>query len=85
MLKALYAAEMILHEQRVFNRDAEMVLFAMLDEGMSFDEALESWAEFSGQRRDDIEDRMNRSCRLTCKANVRYLLERCCEVYEHEN
>lgn len=59
-------------------KEIDMVLFAMLEAGYGYAEALRAYAEFDGRSRPEIERVMEEAARMAGHWNgIRYILEEC--------
>ena len=78
MLKALIAAAEMLARRGINNKEADMVLFAMLEEGIGYAEALRAYVEYDGRSRAEIERIMEEAARDAGQwTGIRYILEDC--------
>lgn len=86
MLKALYLARESLNKKRIWNTDMVMVLFAMLEEGVSYTEALRAYAEYLGKTPVEVEGMLLKaSMDAGLWSGPRYILERCYQEVSYEN
>lgn len=78
MLKSLYRARELLRLRGVWSQEMGMVLFAMLEEGWGYAEALRAYSDFAGMSRTEIERKMEEACRAAGRwTGARYILEDC--------
>lgn len=78
MLKSLYMARERLVSRGIWNREMLMVLFAMLEEGVSYSESLRFYAEFEGKSTCEVERAMETAAiNAGIWSGARYILERC--------
>ena len=78
MLKALTKARELLTHRGVWSREMNMVLFAMLEEGYGYAEALRAYSEYDGRSRTEIERIMEEAARAAGHwTGARYILEDC--------
>lgn len=77
-MKSLYRARELLSLRGVWSQEMGMVLFAMLEEGWGYAEALRAYSDFSGMSRTEIERKMEEACRAAGRwTGARYILEDC--------
>lgn len=78
MLNTLIKAAEMLARRGINSKEADMVLFAMLEDGIGYTEALRYYAEFEGRSRTEIEGRMEEAARNAWHwTGIRYILEDC--------
>lgn len=80
MLRALIKSREMLARWGVDSDDMCMVLFAMLEEGLAYAEALRAYSEYRCRSCTAIERDMEAACvRKGCWCGARYILEKCYE------
>lgn len=78
LLKTLMKAAEMLARRGLCCKEMDMVLYAMLDEGWSYSEALCAYSEFDGRSRAEIERIMEEEARQAGRwTGARYILEDC--------
>ena len=78
MVRALIKAAEMLARRGLYCKEMDMVLFAMLDEGYSYAEALRAYSDFDGRSRTEIERIMEEEARQAGHwTGARYILEDC--------
>ena len=78
MLKSLIAAAEMLARRGICCKEADMVLFAMLEDGIGYTDALRYYVEFDGRSRTEIEGRMEEAARDAGRwTGIRHILEDC--------
>ena len=78
MLSALYKARERLVSRGIWNREMVMVLFGMLEEGVSYSESLRAYAEYEGKSICEVERAMETAAiNAGIWSGARYILERC--------
>ena len=77
-MKMLIKAAEMLARRGLASTEMDMVLFAMLEEGYGYAEALRAYAEFDGRSRVEIERIMEEEARRSGYwTGARYILEDC--------
>ena len=77
-MRALIKAAEMLARRGLHCKEMDMILFAMLDEGYSYAEALRAYSEFDGRSRTEIERNMEEEARMAGHwTGARYILEDC--------
>ena len=77
-MKLLIKAAEMLARRGLASKEMDMVLFAMLEEGYGYAEALRAYAEFDGRSRLEIERIMEEEARRSGHwTGARYILEDC--------
>lgn len=77
-MKSLIKAAEMLARRGINNKEADIVLFAMLEDGIGYTDALRYYAEFDGRSRTEIEGRMEEAARDAWHCTgIRYILEDC--------
>ena len=77
-MKLLIKAAELLARRGLASKEMDMVLFAMLEEGYGYAEALRAYAEFDGRSRTEIEQIMEEAARRAWHwTGARYILEEC--------
>lgn len=77
-MKSLIKAAEMLARRGINNKEADIVLFAMLEDGIGYTDALRYYAEFDGRSRTEIEGRMEEAARDAWHwTGIRYILEDC--------
>ena len=77
-MKNLIKAAEMLARRGLASKEMDMVLFAMLEEGYGYAEAVRAYAEFDGRARWEIEREMEEAARSAGRwTGARYILEDC--------
>lgn len=77
-MRSLIKARDLLVRRGIWNREMVMVLFAMLEEGYGYAEALRAYVEFDGRSRTEVERLMEEAARMAGHwTGARYILEDC--------
>lgn len=77
-MKALIKAAELLAARGLDSKEMDMVLFAMLEEGYGYAEAVRAYAEYVGRSRTEIETNMEEAARRAGHwTGARYILEDC--------
>lgn len=77
MKKLIKAAE-LLARRGLHSKEMDLVLFAMLEEGYGYGEALRAYVDFDGRARCEIEREMEEAARAAGHwTGARYILEEC--------
>lgn len=77
-MKLLIKAAELLARRGLASKEMDMVLFAMLEEGYGYAEALRAYVEFDGRSRVEIERVMEEEARRSGQwTGARYILEDC--------
>lgn len=78
MIEPWILASAQLAQRHLRSREAVMVLGVMLDEGLSYSEALAAYSVFRGMSRREVEQLMEEAARAAgLWAGIRYILEDC--------
>ena len=77
-MKLLIKAAELLARRGLASKEMDMVLYAMLEEGCGYAEAIRAYAEFDGRSRCEIERLMEEAARAAGHwTGARYILEDC--------
>lgn len=77
-MKNLIKARNLLVRRGIWCRDMCMVLYAMMEEGYGYAEALQAYADYEFVSRAEMERRLEESCRRAgIWTGARYTLEEC--------
>ena len=77
-MRNLIKAGELLARRGLDSKEMDLVLFAMLEEGYGYAEALRAYAEFDGRSRREIEQTMEEAARSAGHwTGARYILEDC--------
>lgn len=77
-MKALIKAAELLAVRGLDSKEMDMVLYAMLEEGYGYAEALRAYAEFYGRSPAEVESAMEEAARRAGhQTGARYILEDC--------
>lgn len=86
MIEPWILASSQLARRHIHSREAVMILGVMLDEGLSYSEALAAYSQFRGMSRTRMEWMMNEAARTAgLWTGIRYILEDCYREAINEN
>lgn len=85
-MRNLIRARDLLLRRGVWCQEMCLILFAMLEEGIGYAEALRYYADFVGVSRAEMERRLEEACRAAGRwTGARYILEDCYRRGLYEN
>ena len=77
-MRLLIKAAELLARRGLDSKEMDMVLYAMLEEGYGYAEALRAYSDFDGRSRTEIENIMEEAARMAGHwTGARYILEDC--------